>query len=138
MSRNEEIGAQMRALPQPQISFNYLGQFDETLPETASLKLARESSGPTRSPHGRRSHLLEINGSIAGGQLHMSWAYSENLHHRATIERLAESFMDALREIIKHCQSPEAGGFTPSDFPLLNLNQQQLEKIISKMNKANE
>jgi non-ribosomal peptide synthase protein (TIGR01720 family) len=138
LNRNPEISRKMRALPTPQISFNYLGQFDETLPETAALTLARESSGPTRAPHERRSHLLEINCNIAGGQLQVGWAYSENLHHRATIERLAESFMDALRDIIRHCQSPEAGGFTPSDFPLLNLNQQQLEKIISKMNKANE
>jgi non-ribosomal peptide synthase protein (TIGR01720 family) len=138
LNRKPEISRKMRALPTPQISFNYLGQFDETLPETASLRLARESSGPTRDPHQLRSHLLDINGSIAGGQLHVVWTYSENLHYRATIERLAESFMDALRDIIKHCLSPEAGGLTPSDFPLVNLNQQQLEKIISKMNRANE
>jgi len=42
------------------------------------------------------------------------WMYSEAVHRRSTIEDLAQRFVEALRSIIG--QSPEAGGFTPSDF----------------------
>jgi microcystin synthetase protein McyA len=31
--------------------------------------------------------------------------------------------------LIDHCLSPEAGGFTPSDFPLADLDQQQLDQL---------
>jgi len=40
------------------------------------------------------------------------WMYSEAVHRRSTIEDLAQRFVEALRSIIAHCQSPEAGGFT--------------------------
>ena len=99
----------------------------------APFTLAQEFRGPDHSPEGRRSHLLEINGGIAGGQLRLEWTYSENLHRRSTIERLAQEYMDALREIIAHCQSPEAGGYTPSDFSLARLDQKKLDKILKKL-----
>ena len=59
----------------------------------------------------------------------MSWAYSEVAHRRETIERVAEDFISALRKIIAHCQSPEAGGYTPSDFPDADLSQSELDDL---------
>jgi non-ribosomal peptide synthase protein (TIGR01720 family) len=79
--------------------------------------------------------LLEINGSTHRGRLRLDWTYSENLHRRATIERLAQGFVEALRQLIAHCQSPEAGGYTPSDFPLANVSQRQLDGLKAKFSK---
>ena len=106
-----------------QISFNYLGRFDQALPEASPFALARESGGPVRSLQGRRSHVLEINGGIHDGRLQMVWTYSRNLHERTTIEELAGKFIGSLRALIAHCGSAEAGGCTPSDFPLAELDQ---------------
>jgi amino acid adenylation domain-containing protein/non-ribosomal peptide synthase protein (TIGR01720 family) len=115
-----------------QISFNYLGQFDQ-LSETASaFKLAVESSGPTQDPGGTRARLIDITGSILGGRLEMNWFYSENVHQRETIEKVAADFISALRKIIAHCQSPAAGGYTPSDFPDASLSQPDLDVIAAK------
>ncbi|RMF35671.1 MAG: non-ribosomal peptide synthetase, partial [Chloroflexi bacterium] len=133
LCQDEEVRRQVRALPSPEISFNYLGQLDQVLPEATPFAPARESRGPDRSAGGERSHLLEINGGIAGGQLRLEWTYSENLHHRSTIERLAQDFAEALRAIIAHCRSPEAGGVTPSDFPLAGLDQRKLDKLLARM-----
>ena len=33
------------------------------------------------------------------------------------------AMLDALREIVEHCAGPDAGGRTPSDFPLARLDQ---------------
>jgi hypothetical protein len=52
----------LQALPPPEISFNYLGQLDQTLSESSLFGPARESSGPPQSPLGRRPHLLDVNG----------------------------------------------------------------------------
>jgi hypothetical protein len=35
-----------------------------------------------------------------------------------------------LRSLIAHCQSPTAGGYTPSDFPLVKLNRASLDSLI--------
>jgi hypothetical protein len=54
------------------------------------------------------------------------------VHRQITIERLAQRFLDALRSVIHHCQSPEAHGYTPSDFPHACLDQVQLDRIAGK------
>ena len=124
-----EVRAVLQALPPPEISFNYLGQLDQALSESSLFRPARESSGPPQSPLGRRPHLLNVNGWVAEGRLHLQWSYSQRVHRGATVEQLAQAFLEALEAVIVHCRSPEAGGFTPSDFPLARLEAQTLNKL---------
>jgi non-ribosomal peptide synthase protein (TIGR01720 family) len=49
------------------------------------------------------------------------------------VERLAQGFLEALEALIVHCQSPEAGGFTLSDFPLAQLDQDELDKAFEEV-----
>jgi amino acid adenylation domain-containing protein/non-ribosomal peptide synthase protein (TIGR01720 family) len=130
LSRDRETRDKLRELPQPQASFNYLGQFDEVVRESGMFSPARERGGHNRSPRGTRQHVLEITAGVLGGELQVSWGYSENLHRRDTVEMLAEFFVEALRSIVAHCQSPGAGGFTPSDFPEAALSQKELDKFL--------
>jgi hypothetical protein len=44
--------------------------------------------------------------------------------------------MQALRELIVHCQSPEAGGYTPSDFPDVELSQDEIEDLMVEIDEA--
>ena len=127
---------QLQALPQAEVSFNYLGQFDQLLSLDAMFGLAKESSGPEHSQLGSRSHLLEVNALVVGDCLQVNWTYSSKLHQRATVESLAESFMTQLRALIAHCQSPDAGGYTPSDFPLAKLDEQKLSKLATLIDKS--
>ncbi|OUL22221.1 hypothetical protein BV378_25390 [Nostoc sp. RF31YmG] len=117
----------------PQLKFNYLGQFDQVLPDTSIFKLPDQTTGPNRSLQGSRSHLLEIDGMVTNGQLRLDWTYSQNIHHPSTIESLAAHFIEALRGLIAHCQSQEAGGYTPSDFPEAELSQTELDKLLAKI-----
>jgi non-ribosomal peptide synthase protein (TIGR01720 family) len=64
----------------------------------------------------------------------VDWTYSENVHRGETIEALAAHFDRALRALIEHCQSPDAGGFTPSDFPEAELSQSQLDGLLARIN----
>ena len=130
---DNKIREKLHVLPESEVSFNYLGQFDQVLSDS-ELGLARESSGPARSLKGNRGYLLEINGSIRAGQLRLTWSYSDKIHQHATIENLAKSFMQSLRSLITHCQSAEAGGYTPSDFPDVELSQEGLDKILAEIN----
>jgi non-ribosomal peptide synthase protein (TIGR01720 family) len=123
------VRAALHGLPQAEVSFNYLGQWDAMLSDGSLLRPAQEGSGPPHSPLGRRPHLLEVNGWVAGGRLQLQWTYSQQVHRRVTVERLAQGFLEALQALIAHCQSPEAGGFTASDFPLARLRAQTLNKL---------
>src|SRR5262249_18366886 len=92
---------------------------------------ARESTGANRSPLHPRTHRLEISGSVSGGRLNIAWSYSESCHRRATIEALAQRFLGSLRALIAHCTTPGVGGYTPSDFPLANIDQASLDRWMS-------
>ena len=129
LSGDEEIERQLRKLPRAEVGFNYLGQLDQFTDQATLFSLSPWPVGPTRSPRRTREHLLEINAWISGGQLQLSWGYSENIHRRETIDKLAEGFVEALLSLIAHCCSVEAGGYTPSDFPLAGLGQEALDRL---------
>jgi non-ribosomal peptide synthase protein (TIGR01720 family) len=135
LSGNEEIAERLRSLPQAEVRFSYLGQFDHILQESSPFAPSRRTISALRSPR-NRSHLLEISGATHRGRLRLDWTYSENLHRRETIERLAQDFIEALRRLIAHCQNPEVGGYTPSDFPLANVSQRQLDGLVARFSKT--
>ncbi len=124
-------GAELAALPRPEVLFNYLGQLDQAVAAGAPFHLAPESPGPARSPRAERRHPIEVAASVLGGRLRLELTYSADRHRPATIERLAERVGALLRELIDHCRTPEAGGVTPSDFPLAGLDQSRLDQIVA-------
>ena len=130
---DENVAARLRALPPPEVLFNYLGQFDQTLSAPSAWVLVKGSTGPSHSPLARRSHLLEINSLVIDGRLRLDWTYSKAVHRHSTIEGLAESFMESLRLLIHHCTSANAGGYTPSDFAEADLDQEELDRLIAKL-----
>jgi hypothetical protein len=68
----------------------------------------------------------------------VAWEYSERVHRRQTVERLAESFLAELRALISHCLGAGAGGRTPSDFPLAALTQRQLDSLLRERPEAED
>ncbi|MEW5926457.1 MAG: amino acid adenylation domain-containing protein [Gemmatimonadota bacterium] len=106
----------------PEVSFNYHGQLDASFGADALLRPADEPPGATRDPGARRRYLLDVVAAVAGGRLRVRWHYGAAVHRRGTVQALAERYAAALRGIVAHCRLPEAGGCTPSDFPLAGLD----------------
>lgn len=119
--------------PEPEVSFNYLGQFDQSFRDAEAFTLAPEEIGLRESPGNSRTHLLGIVGEIMDGQLRMHWTYSTNVHSAATVQHLADSYIAELRALIEHCVSKEAREYTPSDFPRARLSQSDLDKFIKQI-----
>jgi amino acid adenylation domain-containing protein/non-ribosomal peptide synthase protein (TIGR01720 family)/FkbM family methyltransferase len=138
LSEDEEMSRRLRALPQPELKFNYFGQLDNVLSSNSLFSLSQEAQGAERDGRQSRAHLLDINGAISGGRLRLNLIYSQNVHRRATVEGLSRSLMEALRAIIAHCQSLETGDLSPSDFPLAKLSQQQLDLIMARAAQVNQ
>lgn len=130
LSDDPAIIGELRALPQPEIAFNYLGQFDQIFSGLANFGPAAESPGPLHHSRAQRTHLLEVISSVIGGTLRVDWHFSAGIHRPITIERLAQQFIGNLRAVIDHCREPEAGGYTPSDFPLARLDQATIDRLV--------
>ncbi|WP_353931424.1 non-ribosomal peptide synthase/polyketide synthase [Okeanomitos corallinicola TIOX110] len=137
LSEDKSIKKQITKTPKAEISFNYLGQFTQTLNTSSLLSSADESSGQDQSSVGQRSNLLDINAIIAEEHLQINWTYSNNIHEKTTVEKIAQEFITALQEIITHCLEPENVGYTPSDFPLIKLKQPELDGVLGKLGKLN-
>jgi non-ribosomal peptide synthase protein (TIGR01720 family) len=129
----DSVTRPLRELPQAEITFNYLGQFDQVLPDGSLFTLAAESKGPDRYLQGERPYLLEINGFIVEHRLQVNWVYSQNVHQSNTIEKLARRFIEALRALVAHCQSTDGVEYTPSDFPMASLDDQKLADLLEKV-----
>ncbi|WP_245322599.1 non-ribosomal peptide synthetase, partial [Bradyrhizobium valentinum] len=118
----------LAALSEPRIVFNYLGQFDSSVGEGTPFNVAPESAGPARSDSAPLGRWLSINGQVREGQLRLSLSYGRRRYRRETIERLAEHYAAALRELVDHCTGG-ARGVTPSDFALSGLSQADLDLL---------
>ncbi|MGH3822977.1 MAG: amino acid adenylation domain-containing protein, partial [Pseudonocardiaceae bacterium] len=114
----------------PQISLNYHGQWEAVADAGGLYRGLAGPLAPDYAPESVRPYLLDVIGVVAAGQLQLSWTYSENVHDEATITRLASEMLQALRQIVAHCADPQSGGRTPSDFPLAQLNQTQLDHLV--------
>jgi len=99
------LAEQLGAMPEAQILFNYLGQFDQQSGETAILAAAKERMGPGRGPRNRRSHLLSVDSLVAGGVLQVNWGFSEAVYAPARIAALADHYQDALDALLAFCAS---------------------------------
>ncbi len=61
------------------------------------------------------------------GVLRLTWTYSPRMYEAATIEGVARTYQDELEALIRHCLDEHAGGLTPSDVPLAQLTQRQID-----------
>jgi amino acid adenylation domain-containing protein/non-ribosomal peptide synthase protein (TIGR01720 family) len=124
-----EIRARMAALPKAGITFNYLGQFDANFGPRAAFLPAAESSGEGFTADAPMITPLTLDAQVYDGALSLVWGYSRACYRAETIEVLTESFRTTLLDLLTHCAAPEAGGVTPSDFPLTGLTQSQLDTL---------
>ncbi|MEE8586582.1 MAG: condensation domain-containing protein, partial [Acidobacteriota bacterium] len=132
LSKDRRAAARLQEMVPAEVSFNYLGQLDRALQRDGLFQAAAESAGPASQPSTPRTHLLEVTGRVSGGRLRLEFAFSSNRHRRATIERLGRSYLQILQGLISHCCSPQAGGCTPSDFPLARLAQPELDRLLEQ------
>ena len=126
---------QFANLPKASLCFNYLGQFDASWANSSPLFASPDSVasqiGNQHAGNNPRYYDIDINIIVVGGELIIHWTYSPR-HSKQRIEKLANSYLQALRDLIAHCLSPTAGGFSPSDFPLADqLDQQALDQLLN-------
>ncbi|MGK7878412.1 MAG: amino acid adenylation domain-containing protein [Xenococcaceae cyanobacterium] len=137
LSAAPDIAEKLKTLPQAEILFKYLGRMEQLLPEGSMFRLARELT-LSRSSRDRQGYLVEINAFIIQNQLRIDWRYSKHIHQETTVQTMANDFVKVLRSLIAHCLSSNAGGYTPTDFPLARLDEQKLSKLSNLLSKVDK
>ncbi len=126
------IGRRLATQLRPEVSFNYLGRQGggEEDEREGTYTEAPEAVGPTIDPRNPRRHLLQFDAFVQGGQLIVECSYSESHHLRSTIETLLDDYLKVLESLIHHCLDPDAGSYSPSDFPESDLDQEDLDNLM--------
>jgi amino acid adenylation domain-containing protein/non-ribosomal peptide synthase protein (TIGR01720 family) len=115
-----------------EVSFNYLGQLDQVV-SGGSFKVAGESAGASLSEEEKRRYVLDVMCAVQGGKLEVKIGYGARMYRRGAVSGLLEKYLEKVRGVLRHCLSEEAGGYTPSDFPLAGVPQQELDNIFSEI-----
>ncbi len=113
----------------PDISFNYLGQFDEQI-GGGEMRRSAWHAGQSLSPESEKPHALDIVGFVEQAMLHVTISY----HHLEFEERTMEQFKELLEKnvktLISHCLSQDESQITPSDVGDDDLTMDELEKLM--------
>ncbi|GAB4192302.1 MAG: hypothetical protein OHK0022_06380 [Roseiflexaceae bacterium] len=127
--------AGLRALPQAQVSLNYLGQLDQALDERF-FRPARELAGPSRSQSSTRPYAIVINAGVWDGQIQIEWSFSERIHQRATIEQLAQKTLAALTALADPGLSLATEPAPLSAISDEDLSDEDLDNILAQLNRS--
>ncbi|WP_329182056.1 amino acid adenylation domain-containing protein (plasmid) [Streptomyces decoyicus] len=116
----------------PQFGFNYLGRFGRS-GTLWSLDGADAVVGLGAHPGTPLRHVVELS-SVAeerpdGTVLVAEWTWAAGLVDRADVEDLAAAWSRALEGILVHARRPGSGGRTPSEFPLVSVEQREIEEF---------
>ncbi|WP_422631737.1 condensation domain-containing protein, partial [Pseudomonas farsensis] len=118
----------LQVAEQPQVTFNYLGQFDGSFDDAdALLRPTAEGHGQEQSDLALLSEELGINGQVFDGSLSLGWTFSSEQFDESSIQAVADAYAVELQALVEHCCCEQ--GVTPSDFPLASLNQAALDAL---------
>ncbi|MCY1409865.1 Linear gramicidin synthase subunit B [compost metagenome] len=95
-----EIRQQLATLPQPRITFNYLGQFDQAANGQSMFGAAPESLGDFHSPSAPLANWLEIIGQVQDSRLSMRCVFSRKRYRPQTVQALMDAFQAELEQLI--------------------------------------
>ncbi|MEU2565153.1 amino acid adenylation domain-containing protein, partial [Streptomyces longispororuber] len=121
-----------------QISFNYLGHYagSGSMPENLQGLGFTQVEGTTELLAELDADMpalaaLNVTAYVADGEqgprLVTRLDFPSGLFTQAEVEELAELWRTALEGLARHAAAPEAGGLTPSDVPLVEVGQRDLD-----------
>ncbi|MEU3741535.1 amino acid adenylation domain-containing protein [Streptomyces sp. NPDC032198] len=133
---NPETGPALAALPSPQIGFNYMGRFPAAARTDAVgpwQMAGEEAIGSSTADAMPATHTLEAGATVrdadGGPELTLSLSWHGAVLDEAVAERVGHHWLDLLAGLAAHTTDPAAGGHTPSDFPLVELAQDEVEQF---------
>ncbi|MEE4419930.1 amino acid adenylation domain-containing protein [Streptomyces bugieae] len=118
----------------PEIGLNYLGRFTVdgaagpwTMDGTHAVVGTGVHPGmPLRHPLAVTAVTEDLG---TGPRLAADWLWADGVLTAADVEEIARGWFEALRAVVRHLALPDAGGPSPSDFPLVTLTQEETDAL---------
>ncbi|RBM10740.1 non-ribosomal peptide synthetase [Streptomyces sp. PT12] len=130
---NPETGPALAAAEPRHIGFNYFGRFLLPADRGADDWSPAPETGMTAGADADMplDHPLSINALTEDGPdgtgLRIGFSWAAGVVDDPLVDRLIEAWFETLDALAAHAIEPGAGGRTPSDFPLVSLDQEHIE-----------
>ncbi|MFZ1289535.1 MAG: amino acid adenylation domain-containing protein [Melioribacteraceae bacterium] len=115
------------------ISFNYLGKFNMGIEEQSSFKIVEQNKGLERAKENLRPFELDFVCSIVNDRLHLNIIFNKNLFEEVEIVQFMDTFIQEIKLLINDAKFSD-GGYSPSDFKDIELNNEELDSIFNELN----
>ncbi|MFD5746082.1 amino acid adenylation domain-containing protein [Streptomyces sp. NPDC127033] len=120
------------------IGFNYLGRFDtEDGPGDGAFEPLPGSLRGEADPALPVAHALETEAFVEPGddgpRFRFACTWAEGALDRSGAEALARSWRAALQAFAEHHTDADGGGHTPSDFPLVSVAQERVDRFEAEL-----
>ncbi|MEV0126810.1 amino acid adenylation domain-containing protein, partial [Streptomyces sp. NPDC050703] len=125
----------LAAAPAAQIGFNYLGRFDAGAAGAVAdwQPAGADAVGGSTDPDLPAMHVVEglavVRDTPEGPELTVTLNRPRQLLDDAEVERVGRTWVRMLDGLAAHTEEPAAGGHTPSDFHLLDLEQDEVDQF---------
>ncbi|TXL89768.1 non-ribosomal peptide synthetase [Streptomyces sp. IB2014 016-6] len=134
---NPETGPRLATAEPRHIGFNYFGRF--LLPSEGGEQdwsPAPETGMTAGADAGMPlDHPLSVNAltedTADGTALRIAFSWAEGAVDDERVDELVDNWFELLDALAAHAAEPGAGGRTPSDFPLVRLDQRAIERLES-------
>ncbi|MFG2971361.1 condensation domain-containing protein [Streptomyces sp. NPDC048288] len=135
---NPETGPVLEVLPVPQVGFNYLGRFATAGGAEPGLVEPWQTAGDTAvggaaDPGMPVLHALAagavVADTVSGPELTLTLSWPAALLDETDVEEVGRAWLGLLNGLAAHTAGPQAGGHTPSDFSLLDLDQDEVDDL---------
>ncbi|HLP59542.1 MAG TPA: condensation domain-containing protein, partial [Candidatus Deferrimicrobium sp.] len=134
----EEHKKELEFKLKPQISFNYLGQFDAEVKQISSFEIAEASVGNSQSLNNEREYLLDTVGRITHNRLTITISYNKTQFKPETITALAGDCEVELKHLISFCCAKKNKAFTPNDFTYKKLSIESVDRLMESYSNAED
>ncbi len=116
-------------IPEPQISFNYIGQLDGSDQVGTTSGWKTEIIGLITSEKQRNLFEMGLLTYVKEGRMHLNLEYDTGLYKRETIEGLLDEYGQTLEKIVTHCLNQRETVLTPSDLTFSDISLKELQTL---------
>ena len=113
---------------QSYIRFNYLGDFDQEF-DNEYFEYNIQQFKNDVSIDNSMTALIEVNCFIKDRRLQVKLSYSRNKYREETMLQLQDKLISSIETIITHCCNKKTKEFSPYDFDLLDISQEELNSL---------
>ncbi|GAA3046574.1 non-ribosomal peptide synthetase [Actinokineospora globicatena] len=121
---NPDTADQLTA--KPQLLVNYLGRFEATSQDDAPWSPVEAGIAGGADKDMPLDHALQVDIVAVGSTLTVDWTWPDGVFTDAEVNAISDHWRDALAEL-----ATATGGRTPSDFPLVTIDQAEVDTLLT-------